>query len=477
MASPSPLDRRKFFGSAAAMSLSAAGYGNVAGANERIGIAFLGCGGRAQAHIDLIQRFAKAGEPVAARAVCDVWDGIEDEYEVAFGGKAARRRYSQGLFPSATKCGLDSKDRSRVTKDYRRVLDLKDVDAVCIATPDHWHGKMAADAFAAGKDCFIEPPFTRTADEAHLVVEAWKTSGCVATVGVQSMADPVWVKAFDHIRTGRIGAVSMAQTGTFRNDIRGQWRFYRLVHEMTPRSIDWDQFLGHRVEFAGRPLGPNQPFDRAAYAQWRCFAPFSSGPLSDLLTHNITRMTAAMGVRESSSVSCEGGLFHERDGRTVADTATIVSTYPEGSILIAAASTMSGYPMEETIRGRLGTIRFVKGGFQIFSDDPSRGATFPARQERGLEPNEFVPAEAPKNETEAMWVNFLECVRSRKHATFCPPDLACTAVDTITRAESKLSVSRKPNRPLLGWSGGNTAMNPPPYQKLAGPWVGGKDPA
>src|SRR5262245_17054623 len=145
MANPQPLDRRKFFGSAAALSLSAASYANVTGSNERVRVAFLGCGGRAQAHIDLIARFAKEGKPVAAVAVCDVWDGLEDEYEVQFGGKATRRRYSQGLYPSARKCGLDRADKNHVTKDYRVVLDRADVDAVCISTPDHWHGKMTLD--------------------------------------------------------------------------------------------------------------------------------------------------------------------------------------------------------------------------------------------------------------------------------------------------------------------------------------------
>jgi hypothetical protein len=153
--------------------------------------------------------------------------------------------------------------------------------------------------------------------------------------------------------------------------------------------------------------------------------------------------------------------------------------YPEGSLLIAATSTLSGYPMEETIRGRLGTIKFVKGGFQVFADDPARGASFPPRQERALEPTEFVPVESPKNETETLWVNFLECIRSRRHATFCPPDLACSAVQTISQAEARLAVNRKPNRPILGWTGGDrgSVLNPPHFQKLAGPWVNGRDPA
>jgi len=484
MPSHSPLDRRKFFGSAAAMSLSAAGYGNVVGSNERLGIGFIGCGGRAQAHIDLIQRFARNGQPVTPLAVCDVWDGLEDEYDVEFGGKVTRRRYAQGLRPSAAKCGLDSADRTRATKDYRRVLALKDIDVVCIATPDHWHGKMAIDAMQAGKDVFVESPLTRTAEESAVVVDTWKQTGRVLTVGVQSMADPVWIAAWDYLRSGKIGHIAYAQTGAFRNDLRGQWRYYRLASEMTPRSVDWDQFLGHRFELAGRPIGPNpkeQPFDRAAFAQWRCLAPFSGGPITDMLSHNITHLLAALGVRKPRRVTAGGGLFLELDGRTVPDTASIIADFEEGCQLFATASTITGYPMEEVIRGRLGAIKFVKGGFQVFRDDPNRGAMFSPRLEKPVEPSEFVAALPPKNDTEALWENFLECVRSRRQSTFCPPDLGAASVNVTSQAEPFFSVNASRSKPdqILGWSAGDTGsiVREPAYQKLGGPWVNGKDPA
>jgi predicted dehydrogenase len=492
------------------MSLSAASYGNVAGSAERIRVAFLGCGGRAQAHIDLVNRFAQNGQAVAAVAVCDVWDGLEDEYDVEFGGKVARRRYAQGLRPAARKCGLDPADRTRVTKDYRRVLDLKGVDVVCISTPDHWHGKMTVDALHAGKDVLVESPMTRTAEEAVAVLDAWKQTGRVVTVGVQSMADPVWVKAFDHVRTGKIGHVAHAQTGAFRNDVRGQWRYYRLAAEMTPRSIDWDLFLGHRVELAGKPIGPTpkeQPFDRATFAQWRCNAAFSSGPLTDLLSHNVTRLIAAMGVRYPARVTAGGGIYLEYDGRTVPDVVTVVADYEEGCQLVATATTLSGYPVEEVIRGRLGAIKFVKGGFQVFRDDPARGAVFPPRLEKPTEPTEVVATEPPRNDTEALWENFLECVRAPRQSTFSPPDLGAAAVATTAMADrsygtgaavfwdrerravaesdavwaerwTRRSAARGKPGQVFGWTGGDagSVVQAPGYQTLAGPWVNGKEP-
>jgi len=506
-----PLDRRKFLGSAAALSLSATSYGNVPGANGRIRIGFLGCGGRAQAHIDLVNRLAAQGSEVAAVAVCDVWDGLEDEYEVEFGGKTTRRRYAQGLYPSARKCRLDPADKARVSKDYRRILDLPDVDAVCIATPDHWHGRMTLDALAAGKDVYVEKPMTRRAEEAIAVVDAWQRTGRVVTVGVQSMADSVWMRAFDLIRTGGIGHVAHAQTGSFRNDIRGQWRYYRLARQMNPKTIDWDLFLGHQFELAGQPVGPSpreQAFDRAAFAQWRCLAEFSGGPLTDLLSHPITHMLAAMGVRFPARVMGGCGLYLEYDGRSVPDMATVVADFDEGCQLVATASTISAYPMEEVIRGRLGAIKFIRGGFQLFRDDPTRGASFPPRLEQPLVPAEMIAVEPPKNETEALWENFLDCIRARRQSTFSPPDLGAATVAITAMAEQSFATDHRsigwdrehrevvassgwserwrersqgrgqPNQ-VFGWTGGNTGstLEPPAYQKLAGPWVNGKDPA
>src|SRR5262245_26158502 len=142
----SNVNRRDFLKTAAAgaagasaLTLPASTYGRVYAANERIGVAFLGVGGRCQQHIDVVLELQKENKGVRPVAVCDVWDG-----QVKAGVIKGR-----GLFPSAERCGLKADDKQHVTKDYRKVLDLKEVDVVCIATPDHWHAKMTIDAFAA----------------------------------------------------------------------------------------------------------------------------------------------------------------------------------------------------------------------------------------------------------------------------------------------------------------------------------------
>jgi predicted dehydrogenase len=226
------LNRRGFLqataAGAAAATLTAQSYGRVLGANDRIGIAFLGVGGRCQQHIDVLLKMKEENKAVAVQGVCDVWDGDEK-----LGSGKGR-----GLYPSAKRCGLNVDDAKRVTKDYRKLLELKDVDVVCVSTPDHWHAKMVIDGFEAGKEVYCEKPMTRTIAEAQAVVDAWKKHNRVMTVGVQSMADPTWSEAYKYIRAGKIGHVFQGQTSYYRNYIGGQWRYYPLTRDMSPKTID-----------------------------------------------------------------------------------------------------------------------------------------------------------------------------------------------------------------------------------------------
>src|SRR5262245_2096541 len=412
----SNVNRRDFLktsaAGAAALSLTAKSYARVQGANDRIGVGFLGVGGRCQEHLNVINKFKKENRGAEPVAVCDVWDG--------------NKEVGRGLYFSAEKCGLKADDKEHVTKDYRRVLDLKEVDVVCIATPDHWHAKMSIDAAAAGKDVYCEKPMTRTIDEAHAVVDAMKKHNRVMTVGVQSIADPTWHKANEMIRSGEIGHVCQAQTSYYRNYIGGQWRYYKLTKDMSPKTIDWDMFLGHAFNiFPGVPLGPKMLFDRAVYGQWRCYWPFGGGMFTDLFVHQTTHMIAAMGVRYPARVVGAGGLYLEYDERDVPDVASVVADYNEGCQLMITATMVASYPIEEVIRGHLATIKFVKGGFEIIKDNPKGGAGIPARLEKSMA-GEMVECNPPTGrhaDTEALWTDFFNSVRSRKRETLSTPEL------------------------------------------------------
>ena len=450
MSTPTP-DRRRFIrasAAGAALALSAESYARVPGANERLGVAFLGCGARAQAHLNLVRKLADS-HTLAVAGVCDVWDGLEEDYTHTFAGSTTTRRYSQGLYPSAAKAGLTLSDKSRVTKDYRRLLDLKDADIVCISTPDHWHARMALDALLAGKDLFVETPLARTPAEAVAVVDAAAKAQRVVVVGAQGLADPSWKAALDRVQAGELGHLSQLQAGAFRNDARGQWRFYRTVEQMNPKTVAWDLFLGHRFEVNGVRVGPPpeaMPFDRATFAQWRCRSAFSSGPVSDLMIHPATKMLAASGLRFPRRVVGAGGLFLEKDGRDVPDVATIVADFAEGAQALFTATTIAGYPMEEMIRGRAANLKLVKGGVHVYRDDPAKAGVLPPRHDRPIEPTERIAVEAPRNETEALWMHFLDCVRRRDRETLCPPELGAAAVVVLALGTESMRLGL-----ALGW--------------------------
>jgi len=496
---------------AAALSLTAASAGRVVGANERIGVAFVGVGGRCQAHLDIVNRLRKENKGAEPVAVCDVWDGHEETYDVERNGKKEKRTYLQGLYPSAKKVGLNVDDAKHVTKDYRRLLDLKEVDVVCIATPDHWHAKISIDAAAAGKDVYCEKPMTKTIPEAHAVADAMKKYNRVMTVGVQSMAEPRWKAANELIRGGKIGHVAQAQTSYYRNSSMGQWRYYRLYKEMNPKTVDWEMFLGHGLSiFPNEPLGPKIAFDRAVFGQWRCYWPFGGGMFTDLFVHQTTHMIAAMGVRYPARVVGSGGLYLEYDERDVPDVSTIVADYDEGCQLIVTATMINDYGIDEVIRGKLATIRFSrrdgKMGYEILPQSVGSGPGRPkAKGEEVAELNATIP---DRDTTPELWANFLDFVRSGKRETWSTPELGAAAFTTVAlgvqsyrkgqvlfwdkvkrmatgadgtwseRWEARSKKHGTPNQ-ILGWQAGNSGslLVPEDYQKLAGPWVDGKDPA
>src|SRR5206468_2541513 len=166
------------------------------------------------------------------------------------------------------------------------------------------------------------------------------------------------------------------------NSLVGQWRYYPLNRTMNPTTVDWDMFLGHNFHiFDGVPLGPRIPFDRAIFAQWRCYWPFGGGMFTDLFVHQTTHLIAAMGVRFPGRVVGAGGIYLEYDGRDVPDTATVVADYEEGCQVIISATMCNDTQLGEVIRGHTGTIRFTGGGDymtgfevhgQYFSGGPSK---------------------------------------------------------------------------------------------------------
>ena len=495
------VNRRTFLETAGAATGAAVAVGSIAhpaigavkGANEKLKVGILGPGGRAQEHIRILNHLKDETKgAVEINALCDVWDGND----------AIKR----GLYYSAKKCGLDAegKDKDRITKDYRRLLDNKDVDVFLIATPDHWHAKMSIDAMEAGKDVYCEKPMTHTIDEARRVAETTKRTKQVFTVGVQSTADPRWRLANQMITEGKIGKVMQGQTSYYRNSSMGQWRYYGLSKDMTPKTVDWKMFLG--TEFG---LAPDQPFDRARYAQWRCYWDFGGGMYTDLFVHQTTHLILAMGVRLPRRVVGGGGLYMEYDGRDVPDVATVVADYDEGCQVLISATMCNDVQLPELIRGHTATIKFgaPNEGFTVVQQK-IQGRPAPPGTNQGEGGDKFNP-DQPREDTRALWEHFLECVRSRNPETLCPAELGYAAIATVNlgvrsyregkalymnkedgsvseadsawaaRWEERSKLRGKPTQ-VIGWKAGDTGstIESPEYnQKLEGAWIDGKDPA
>ncbi|MFO0807345.1 MAG: Gfo/Idh/MocA family oxidoreductase [Gemmataceae bacterium] len=511
-------DRRDFLKTAAAgaaVTLAASSYNRVHGANGNINIAFLGVGGRCQQHVDVVLKMKGENKGVRPIAVCDVWDGDD---KLGFDRKTNTYN-GRGLYPTAKRCGISEDDKKHVTKDYRRILDDGDVDVCCIATPDHWHARMTIDCMNAGKHVYCEKPMTRTIEEAQAVVDAWKGSGKVMSVGVQSMADPTWTKCADFIRGGGIGKMLMGQTSYFRNSSVGQWRYYKLTKGMNPTTIDWNMFLGHAFDVNGVKIGPGPkevPFDRAVYGQWRCYWPFGGGMFTDLFVHQVTHLITAMGLQYPARVVGGGGIFLEYDERDVPDVATIVADYNEGCQVLISSTMCNDHRIEEVIRGHTGTIRFVAKesnlmrGFEVIPQKLAKTSTGPTG-EGAKDGTQLIEGGYKGNDeslTYGLWENFLECAKAKNQGTLSTPALGAAAFTTVAMgvksyregralfwdAEQRKvkdadaswanrweAMSKKRAKPthIKGWTAGDkgSLLEPEDYQKLGGAWIGGKDPA
>ena len=218
---------------------------------------------------------------------------------------------------------------------------------------------------------------------------------------------------------------------------------------MNPKTIDWDMFLG--TEFG---LAPDQPFDRAMYAQWRCYWDFGGGMFTDLFVHQLTHLIQAMGVRFPRRVVGGGGLYLEYDGRDVPDVATVVADYDEGCQVIISATMCNDAQLGEVIRGHTGTIKFegADGVPRRPAEDRRPPGPSGREQGRGRRARQARLQPGGDDDTRALWDHFIECVRSRNPETLCPAETGYAAIATVNLGvesyrEGKASTStRRPAR-------------------------------
>lgn len=455
------------------------------GAAERLRIGLIGPGRRGfGAHARSLVGLRELGENIDIVAVNDVYT-VHRDRAVEF------VKAETGVTP-------------KTYADYRDLLNDDSVDAVSIATPDHWHAKQVIDSLAAGKHVYCEKPMTHTTDEARDVVRAWKKSGLVMQVGVQSTSLPVWDRAREMINGGRLGKVVQFQTESARNSKYGMSRHNVITKEMTPQNVDWKQFLG--VEEGFHPL---VPFDRAIFGQWRCYWPFGYGMYSDLFVHRVTGMLKATGLRLPGRVVGGGGIFLEYDDREVADVASIIADFHEGVEGIVSSSMVSEErKWDHIIRGHHGLLMFDKectgnsgkGSFEFIPERPQ------VTMDNTLKRETFT-AQTDHDVVTMHFANWLSCIRSgAPEGVNNDPELGAAAVTLVNLAvrsyregrvfhideqgkisdgdsswadrwEAMSKTKAKPNH-VPGWAAGDTGsvLYPPEYQKLAGPWIDGQPP-
>ncbi len=495
-----PTDTRRSFlkstSLAAASSFAATlptASSRAAGANDRLRIGFIGPGGRGfSAHVRSLSRLKHDGANIELAAVAEVYTKQRDLVSKFIQDEHGR---APGKYV-----------------DYRDMFERENLDAVSIATPDHWHCKQILDSLAEGMHVYCEKPMTKTVEEATQVLQAWKQSGKIMQVGVQGTSQPIWNAAREKLQEGLIGKVLMFQTEYFRNSYWGQWRNYKLEKEMTPQTIDWNRWLGVR-----EGLAESQPFDRAVYKQWRRFWPFGSGMFTDLFVHRVTMMLKATGLRWPGRVVGAAGIYLEYDGRDVPDVATITADYPEG-VQGVVSSTMCNEEtrIKKVIRGHNGSLVFNTGK-DSFEFIPER---IQVTKNRDLKRETFTVKPDSPYYSDRHWTtlehfrNWLAAIRQGDQlACNNPPDLGAAAVTTVILGaqsyrngvvyyydpqegpidghtahvrgrnwaqiwEKKSEQRGKPNH-IPGWRAGETGstLDEPSWMALAGPWIDGQPPS
>src|SRR6476469_1384028 len=358
-------NRRQFLTSTAAAATLPPS--TVLGANDRIRIGAIGTGGRCRYLLSLLQNIP--GNQVVA--LCDVYAPHLEEARLKFASYAT------------------------LYSDYRKLIDDKEVEAVVIGAPDHWHTPITVAAVLAGKDVYCEKPVTHTLEEGEVLERAVAASKRVVQVGMQQRSWPHIVEAKSIVDSGALGQITFIETHWYQNYVQRR----PITPDVDESKLDWKMFLGS---------APPQPFDAYKYTNWRYYWDFGGGALTDLFTHWIDVVQWYMDSNVPASVSATGGKY-KLLRQDCPDTLCASYLYPGKFQVIfhtSLISVLEGGGI--TLRGTQGMLRVERDGYAFYPEPAgyteSLELPLPARQVRL----------AQVDGTREHLQNFLDCVRSRK---------------------------------------------------------------
>ena len=348
----------------AGVMLNAGSWNKVLGANDRIRLGVIGSGDRAQ---QVLSHLIKEPE-IDVIAICDVYEKNALKAKEQTGGKAT------------------------ITGDHNALLANKDVDAVLIATPDHWHASIAVDSCNAGKDVYVEKPLTWAWQEGRKVIEAVKANKRVLQVGLQQRSGTHYAQAkAEFVDSGKLGKISYVRTYWHGN----QYHLRKPNFTEQPTGLDWKRWVGQ-----AKP----RPFNAHQFYNWRAYLDFGGGQITDLFTHWIDVVHWYMGEELPIAASAAGGVYNYKDGRDAPDTISILLEYPKQWTATFEATLVPG--------ARGAAIEFMGVGGSLYID--RAGYKFTAPMQRGqATPEPIVGKAAMALETEHVR-NFISCLKSRK---------------------------------------------------------------
>lgn len=208
------------------------------------------------------------------------------------------------------------------TRDYRQILERKDIDAVLIVTPDHWHDHITKAALQAGKNVYCEKPMVHHINEGLSVIDAWKKSGKTMQVGSQRISSASFKEAKKLFQAGEIGEINYVESNNDRFNAIGAWN-YSIPTDASPSTVDWDTYLGD---------APKREFDAKRFFRWRNYQDYGTGVGGDLFVHLITGVHFVTNSLGPERVMSSGELSYWKDGRDVPDVLVSILDYPKTDI-------------------------------------------------------------------------------------------------------------------------------------------------